>query len=372
MPTNPAENKRPLIIIGLILVLVAVLGVWWYAPSNSTNAVPFSQSVGSIRPVSANAYQGNFQAAVERYQSISSSATSTPLVRALATNAAAFLPYAVTNNPADAAASIQSLKELVADSSLPSPIRAKAVLRLAQWYGVSNYDTTIFDDVFTGDSYAQYRVVGDTEDARMNSVLKLLLRSFQIYPKHRTAIYIAKIYAGEAMDSTDASTTKADVYNAEQYLTTAEALAAHFTATTPEITVDSVTEQEAYLYDHADVIGMLAMLNVSPYTTEYRKNYQDLFSFVQQWPDANLQSYLPIAYFEYADALLSVDNDAASAKVQLQQSMDLVSSGQQPAKSRLAVEIQRIQKNDSPNEMKLLDGLLNLSSQFKSFVDSIK
>lgn len=358
---------------GIFFILV-VAGVWYGLHPARPAALPNVSAedlmnVPVARPIAAYANKGDYELAFQAYTAIINSATATPALIAQAEISGAYISYRASGEFSSAIKSIQALKDVVANLGLSPYVRAKAVLRIALWYPISNYDLDIFAEIFKDNPYRTYLTQPDTRVGRRASVRQLMLWSYQLVPLYRTAIAISKLYAEEAVQDPHAASTPANIDAAEKYLAYSEDLVAKDPASdTPE----HISERASYLYDRAYTIGILASLKSLAEQAHYKQAYEDIFSFFEKTDAVQDRGDLALTHWKYATLLLSVDQDVQKTRAQLKQAVDLALADPHFQTNSLVSTIRSIKQRNTISGTQLLNQLSEDSPEFKAFASSIK
>ena len=368
METSFSHQMRGLTVF--VICILALLGAWyfWVHFQQSTSSGMQSQDVRNletVKSITSYANAGDYNSALQAYEKVVNSATTTPDVRAQAAINGSHLAYLTTGDISYLIGSIQELKRSVAQPSLGAYIQAKSIMHIAQWYAMSGYNDAIYTEIFKDDPYRQYIITPDTPSNRRASIRKLLLWSYDIMPLYRTGAAISKSYTADALLATDATSKNKNVENAELYLARANDAVAKEGST---VTSDNVNERGFYLYDRAFVVGTLASLGASPYKEQYRQAYTDVFDFFRDNSAIIDTTDLPITHWRFAEYLLQIDNDVDDARIQLKEAVTLAEADPFKAKNSLVTTIKSIKTGTNATSKASLNKLMSISPEFKAFV----
>ncbi|MDP3646389.1 MAG: hypothetical protein Q8R25_04860 [bacterium] len=368
---------KTLIFFALILAtVVAVAGTVSFYMQRSTSSIADIEAQQSIRlgqTIASQMRSGDLTGALQRYESIVSSATATPRVIASSILTGSGIRYALTKNPSDAVQSVLDLKKVAASSDVRPFIHASAVFLIAQFYGYAAYDESVFQEIFKDDPYRQYLVTVDGQMDKLSSIRKLYLYSYQIVPTFPAAIAIADVdmtrkYRDVALGYTEPE-NKSKIDNVEKFLALAE-----------DLTRSSIYEQPSepgaygtYLLKRAYVIGGLAHFKGAPYNTQYKKAFEDVIAYFTEHSGAQVEKTVAIARVKYAMYLVQIDNDVSAARAELLQAIAAVRASQDPLNDTLVNFIHYIKQAPLVYEIPMaIENMTKISPEFKGFVESIK
>lgn len=365
-------KRQALLFVALILLVIAGFSLWPRERIGTAGNLPHGTDIFE------SARSGDSDKALAQFRQVMADPSASQ-ERVIAANFAAFIARIHTPDPIEPFAAIRDLKNIIADPSVPLRKRAGAINLLASAYNESGRRKEIAQEIFKDQPYSTYTERGASWTG---SVQSLLLWGYSVYPTPRTAYDIAVTYVGDALRLSFPQQSipqegrpkigKAEaIQNAEIYLKRGDEIRAAQLAADP-----STPEDEAYVAHHTwrtYVIGMLAYFKGAPYKDQYRKEFEEYFTFMASERD-NLDSlkYLPMMRWVYASLLLQVDSDSAAAKAQLDALMQLMRSNPSLLPD-LSATIRMYKGYSDPSYWTdSSEKLAALSPEFKAFYESIK
>jgi len=302
------------IIAGLCLVALAL--EFWYV----LVIAPGSTATSSILDITPYIPQqlvqaklaGNDAAAVAQYQAIIADPSKVSEEKALATVNIANVRFHLTGDISYTLQDIQNLKNVVADKTVTLRTRATAISILATMYNNSGRNPQVFTELYKDAPFSAYLVPGNPELSAIN----LAKWSYSLRPTSLAAIYIAQIYAAQALEVSgmSATTTTSYVGLAEANLKKAETLVNQEAAANP-----SYVASDRYLTFrtwHAITVGYLAVEKGGAYESEYRQEFNDYFVYMQSQQSSHSADELLFTRFHFAQTL-GEDKDVQTEKAQL-------------------------------------------------------
>jgi len=299
-------------LVSLLAVLVFLgLGVWFF----ETRVLPVSapSTVNDFSyDVQSAARSGDYNTALQGYQALVTSPTTTPDELARAARSIATAQYAISGNVNDLISNIPTLKSIVANTQVSANLRASVLNVIIGMYSISGEDPTMLSAIFDG---APYNSFWDPSD-KNGSIDNLWQYSMSLSPTSRAAIALADSQSKRALYRTSLNSAQkaAAISSAETYLAQAQTLLAS-ELQAPGNYADSV-QYSVYVQVRAATVGRLAIVAGQPYAGEYRQVYDNLFTTFAS-STAMQGAGSAVAHWNYATALLLVDNDVSSAQQQL-------------------------------------------------------
>lgn len=311
---------------------------------------------------------GDELAALEEFKAIASDPTKTAEEKAIATLNAANAPFRVSGRADSLIPMIQDLKKNAIDPSVSAGVRAYSIAVLATMYNTSGRDPIIFTEVFRDKPFSDY-VVPNSPDA---SSIRLGEWSYGLRPTITAAAYTAQLYA--SLPILDPSMPKdavdRHVKSAEMYLDLADGHAER------EIAADAkFVESHRYLTyrnSRAIVVGLLAISKGAPYDERYRAEFEDALALVDTSAMTGPKDYKLFERWQYARALLSVDNDSETAKRQLDLLAQELNAFPNPDTSSF-VAFLRNERGYRPQEVpwKTILAMFDVSPAFEAAVEKV-
>src|SRR3989338_1876229 len=348
-----------------ILAIAGGLAAWLWFGSRASSHYP------RLVVISDNLHQGDSRAALDVAREVIGSPTVAPEAKAAAAINTATVPYDLSGSVEDARTSIRELKHIAADESLSRATRASAMNMLALWYAYSGNDRTVFKEIFGDEPYASQRVPG----SRTASIRNIFLASYDVWPTSRAWIGIASSYISQLFGDETLSTDVRAQYLAEteRYLREAEALTADERAFYRAY--EETNLYAAFLYWKAYALGGLAYFQHGGYGEAYRQAYDELIAFLSEQGTPVQKRRLALVEWRYATYLLLVDNDAASARAQLEAAVSAVSQSPDPEADSLTRLVRSIlaDAKGAPNAplVEKLNQTMAASPEFKAWVESL-
>src|SRR5262249_49120262 len=148
------------------------------------------------------------------------------------------------------------------------------------------------------------------------SAISLEKWAYELRPASHSAIYIAQLYAGEFLRHQDLTKQQIADFNklAIEYLDKADAQIQREATITP-----NYTDTDRYLFYRtwkAITYGYLSMTQGEPYKSQYRKEYEDFFTYAATQKSSHAKDEVFFARYQYSRALAG-ESDWDTEKVQL-------------------------------------------------------
>lgn len=256
---------------------------------------------------------GEYESALVAYENIIENAEADPEERGLAVWVGADIKYKITGNIEDLLQGIRELKKTALDHNVHFGLRAVSVNTLANiYYGSAGRHPLVFEEIFKGEKFSQYRAEGDA----FLSTRNLYEWSYGMYPISNTALMIARWYAIESFENKALTGEEIEEYTeeTERLLYEAKMLADQ------EQSVGASMESRlyaSYVYWTAFTRAALVKLSGELYTETYRDDYEQLILFLEASTNGEVAQYIPYAHWLYANMLVMIDNDIEEAKKHL-------------------------------------------------------
>ena len=284
-----------------------------------------ARDVEDVRQLRAFVRAANYGAAVDETERIFADGDSDtdPNKRAYYAWASAGAYYKANRSIDDAIVGIRRMKESVNDTTVALPLRARIATTIANiYYGPVGRDERVFNEIFTGEPFAGLR----TDDA-FESTRRVYQWSYDLYPTARAALMLARWHVitpiERERDTRDAAVA--------EHVRMADALlqeAADLFARERERAAPSPASRMAasYRYWRTYIRTMLAYLDPSTYTTDYRSEYESIIDSFMRSPSTEVRQYVPYARWLYADFLVRIDGDTDAAREQLREAVAAVNA----------------------------------------------
>jgi hypothetical protein len=273
--------------------------------------------------------------------------------------------YFQLGDVSDLLQSIDALKQVALDTTVPLQTRVSDLNILASAYSVSGNNQTVLAEVFKGAPWSIYFVPGNPS----LSIRQLYKYSYALRPTSVAAIHIAQWYTASHQGQA-ATTTKQYATFAVTYLNRADTAA--IGDARADSTFASSTQYVDYRYWRAVVIGRLAGLIGQPYLGESSAEYQSFISFAQKSPLVLARVDLLYARFQYANFLQSQLKDTTDAKSQLDLLAQQLNAISDPSANGFVIFLRNISASGAKGRGgTILQYAFSISPSFKATVNTI-
>ena len=350
-------------LLALLVVLGLVIG--FFEAHMQSQATPATVNDFSYQVQSASR-SGDYNQALQGYQVIAASPTTTPDQLARAARSVANAQFKISGNVNDLINNIPTLKTIVANPQVSANLRATILNSIIYMYTTSGKNPAVLAAIFTGDPYKSLWNPADKD----GSINNLWQYSMTLYPTSRAAIELADANATRALYRTSLSSSErsAAISSARSYLVQAQTLLqAELQA--PGDYQDSGSYLE-YLKLRAQTVGRLAIVAGEPYKGEYRQVFDNLFTTLAT-STAMAGAGSAVAHWNYATALLLVDNDVNDARSQLALALQANALAQPQSIAPLALALKVYEQPGQPVGKSILAKEAAISDQFNTFVNGL-
>lgn len=273
------------------------------------------KNLGLVQPTTLAEYrrQGNFEAALQELEKIQSKPLKDADEQALAVLGSINVKFNLTADIQDMLADIENLKTVVRDPVVDLRVRVEALNALSASICRSGRDPVVFEEVYKDAPFNSYLAPGDPD----LSARYMAEWSYSQLPTSFAAIRIARWYSDQIFQNVSLSTETKMQYTDEtkKYLRNAEELTQSELSWAPD-RAKSVPYM-AYKMWHAVIIGRLAGAGGEPYKSQYKREFEELLSFLKAQKNVGAADYVYLSRGFYARFLLQVDGDPDAAKEQL-------------------------------------------------------
>ncbi len=261
---------------------------------------------------------GDDAGAVAAYDAIMKDPTKNTEEKALAVVNATYARFHVTGDVNDLIQDVRNLKLVILDKTVSIRTRSNAIVLLETMYNASGKSPLIFSELYKDAPFNTYLVPGDPDLSAIN----LGEWSYSLRPASVSAIYTAQLYALQYFvhPNQSASTTASYAAHAEEYLKDADVAVQKEAAATPSFSTTS--RYLTYRVWRAITIGALAVEKGEPYTTQYKKEYEDFFTYALASQLQQAKDEVLFGRWQFA-RVLAIFKESAAEKVQL----DLLAKG---------------------------------------------
>ncbi len=306
---------------GLILLLLIAGAIYFLIGSfdnkidstDSARNADGSKNLGLVQPTNLNQYrrEGNFEAALQELERIQSKPLKDLDEQALAVLSSINLKFNVTADVNDMLADIQNLKKIFINPKVDLRVRVDALNAISASVCRSGRDPVIFNEVYKDAPFNAYLASNDPD----LSARYMAEWSYSQLPTSFAAVRIVRWYSDQMLENKSISPETRVQYGEEtkRYLNIAGQLVerelqrkAGYSKSTPYI---------AYKTWRAIAIGRLAAVEGEPYKSQYKKEFEDFFTYIYDLKDVGALEYVFLSRHFYARVLL--DEDATAAKKQL-------------------------------------------------------
>lgn len=365
--------------VRMLLIFIFVLFVLGAVFSFFNIDLMGRSSVGSSidkyipRPLLDQKKQGNYQAALDEYETIIADRQKNSDEVALARISHAGTEFKLTGDIKHMLADVRDIKKIVSDTKIDRKIRALGMNMLAQAYDASGRDPLVFQELFKNDAQlADYHVPNNPD----LSARALSEASYGLSPNSAAAIRIARWYSEQPLFVTTLSKAESEEYIAKsiKYLALADK--------------DSIEEASAnplfgesplyisYMHWRTIMYGRLAVLGVAPYPQLYAAEYDKAIVFLQNHPDVVAQGWLQYTRLFYAYHASRVDpNSTAIPREQLKQlaaEVMVTSAPESSAFIRFLRNTRALGQTDPTwHQWVILKKMMALSPEFTAAMDAI-
>ncbi len=317
---SQASRYQHWLLSGSILLLLIAGAIYFLIDSSDgatdrTLNADGSKNLGLIQPTNLNQYrrEGNFEAALQELERIQSSPLKDVDEQALAIIGSANIKFSMTGDTKDILEKIDNLKKVVIDPAVDLRVRVDALNMLSASFCRSGRDPLVFAELFKDEPFRSYLAPGDPDLSARN----MAEWSYGQRPTSFAAIRITRWYSEQMLENTDPSSkTRAQyVEETKKYLQSADKLAESELSRIP--TLSQSTPYIAYKMWRTVAIGRLAAVDGEPYKSQYKDEFEGLFSFLDGLNNVETREYEYLGRHFYADLLLRIDSDTPAAKEQL-------------------------------------------------------
>lgn len=340
-PSSGSGSILVYLLIMMAIIVVAVGAYYAYTVHQQRNsAMTDEESAAERQGLSRKAIEardrvqsGDYEGASDIMWELVQDETADPEQRARAVWNGAGSNYKVTGEIEDALASIKELKKIAVDEQVSPRMRAQMISNMAgMYYGSTGRHPLVFEEMFAGEPFSQYRVPGEA----YLSIQNLLKLAHQTYPTSNTAIKLAQWYVVEPFQ--DDTLSEADITSyiveARRYLDEAATLAEEHMAS-GELSEDS-RRYASNLYWSNFINTGIAYLEDAPNKLEYRQNHEEVIAFLKASPNNEVKQYLPYVHWHYANWLVKFENDTEAAHTQLRHVVEFMQSDPKPEVTEFA------------------------------------
>ncbi|MSU73814.1 hypothetical protein EXS56_01610 [Candidatus Kaiserbacteria bacterium] len=387
IPPSQTSAKAPfhktivgLIVFAVILVAIAA-GVGWFGFSTPPSVAP-TGTPETLLPVPKGLQEavagtngarvteiarlnmaGEYQAAIAAYTNVMQEPSLTADQRARATIFVSWARFNLSGNVQDLVYDIKEMKKQALNQDVSVALRVNLINLIGSAYGTRQ--TEIFDAIYSGTTFANFRVEGDGA----LSGRKLFGWSYSLKPTSQAAVRIARWYIETSLFQKPVVVPPAEVAErvqaAVRYMGEAKVLEAQERAATDNI--ENSSDHMLYMYWYALESGYLARLRGGDsFVGTYKQAYADFFAEAATSDSPSTLQKLPYAHYFLANALFKVDKDRVAAGAELDKAIDAVNSYPNPKASQFVEFV----KNDGiyDKERAYMRGM---SAKFDAFLDAL-
>ncbi len=318
---SQASRYQRWLLSGLILLLLIAGAIYFLIGSfdnkidstDSARNADGSKNLGLVQPTNLNQYrrEGNFEAALQELERIQSKPLKDLDEQALAVLSSINLKFNVTADVNDMLADIQNLKKIFINPKVDLRVRVDALNAISASVCRSGRDPVIFNEVYKDAPFNAYLASNDPD----LSARYMAEWSYSQLPTSFAAVRIVRWDSDQMLENKSISPETRVQYGEEtkRYLNMAGQLVerelqrkAGYAKSIPYI---------AYKTWRAIAIGRLAAVEGEPYKSQYKKEFEDFFTYIYDLKDVGALEYVFLSRHFYARVLL--DEDATAAKKQL-------------------------------------------------------
>ncbi len=240
---------------------------------------------------------GNYQAALQEYESIIADRQKSADALALARVSHASTEFKLTGDITHLLQDVRDLKKIVMNTQIDKRIRAISMNKLSEAYDASGRDPLVFQELFKSDAVlADYHVPNNPD----LSARALAEASYGLSPNSAAAIRIARWYSEQPLFVTTLSKEESEEYIAKaiKYLALADKISIEEASANPLFGESPL--YISYMHWRTILYGRLAVLGVEPYPQLYAAEYDKAIAFFQNHPDVVAQGWLHYTRLFYA------------------------------------------------------------------------
>ncbi len=316
---SQASRYQRWLLPSLILLLLIAGAIYFLIDSSDSSDITRnadgSINLDLVQPKRLAEYrrEGNFEATLQELKKIKSSPLKDVNEKALAIIGSTNVKFSMTGDTKTLLEEIDNMKKVSLDPAVDLRVRVEALGTLSAAFCRSGRDPLIFAELYKDEPFRSYLAPGDPD----LSARHLAEWSYGQRPTSFAAIRITRWYSEQMLENTDPSSKTRAQYAAEtkKYLQSADKLAESELSRTPALSQS--IPYIAYRMWRAVAIGRLAAVEGEPYKSQYKDEFEGLFSFIDGLNNVGAREYEYLGRHFYADLLLRIDSDTPAAKEQL-------------------------------------------------------